>query len=93
MIQGEELVGGSAALQQRMADWGYSEQTGSIKDAVELYQKIYKVEIDGHSQQIHGRPVEPDGDIGPATARVIHGRFCNVPDSFGGPEEARWPDS
>lgn len=92
--QGESLVGGESLLHQLMEIWGYSEAAnGTLRDAVKLYQKTYKVEIDAHCRQIHGRESNPDGNIGPATARVINGRFCSVSDfPDAAIEEARWPD-
>lgn len=92
MVQGESLVGGGVALAERMEDWGYRDKAGGLLvDAVTLYQATYKAEIDAYARKIHGRDSQPDGDIGPATALVIHSRFCNVPD-FANAEEARWPD-
>jgi len=92
VVQGESLVGGEAALAERMEDWGYRDRAGGLlEDAITIYQSVYSVEIDAHCRQIHGQPLNVDGKIGPATARVINGRFCNVSD-FEATEEARWPD-
>lgn len=93
MVQGESLVGGNAELTRCMEDWGYRGQPGGgiLKDAVCMWQKAYEIEIDAHCRQIHGQPLNINGNIGPASARVFNGRFCNVSD-FAATEEARWPD-
>jgi len=92
MVLGESLVGGPVALADRMDAWGYMQEAGgSLEEAVALYQRTYKLHLDYLSRHLHGRDLNADGVIGPATAEVIHGRHCNVPD-FANKEEARWPD-
>lgn len=91
-VSGESLVGGEKELTRCMEAWGYRDRAGGLlKDAVTIYQSVYRVEIDAHCRQIHGEPLHVDGDIGLGTARVINGRFCDVSD-FQTTEEARWPD-
>lgn len=91
-VQGQSLVGGNAALQKRMDEWGYTgAASGTLSDAVVLYQETYKIHLDYLARHLHGRDLVPDGIIGPATAEVINGRHCSVPD-FANAEEARWPD-
>lgn len=92
MIPGAELVGGQKMLELRLADWGYLERAADLPSAVALWQSTYQVELDQHSFELHHREGHPDGEIGPASARIFNGRFCNVPD-FRGAEEARWPDT
>ena len=100
---GAELVGGLVELRARLERWGYlNDPAMSIAEAVALYQENHAPAVDELATQYHGRLVlrarsgaDERGDIGPATAAIINGRFCDTPDILPGSaiQEANWPEA
>jgi len=97
-----ELVGGEEVLAGRLTRWGYLAGGRSLEDAIVLYQQNHAAALDDLSAKYHGRLVmrskagaDIDGDIGPATAQLLNGRYCDVPDVMPNAAiaEANWPES
>lgn len=62
-----------------------------VKEAAKSYQEFFSHDLNSLCKQIHNRLCNPDGDIGPATEKLMSIPRCGMPD-FANHEEARWPD-
>jgi len=96
----EEFLG--CALADTVNDlwtWGHvdkgtdAEDPAIIAAGVRSYQEFFKPHLDWFGRQEHGRAIVADGEIGPATARLLNMPRCSCPDH----EEARgsarnWPE-
>lgn len=89
-------------LVARLIEWGYTDPiyaADEISDEqlrMDLadYQLFHSVPLDEACQTTHGRALQVDGDIGPATMAMMNSRVCGVPDPagrFARREEANWP--
>jgi len=97
-----ELVGGEDVLVGRLTRWGYLTGGRSLENAIGLYQQNHSAALDEVSLRYHGRlasrlksGADIDGDIGPATALLLNGRFCDTADVMPNAAitESNWPDS
>lgn len=52
----------------------------SVKTAINSYQEFFAAELDKFSLEEHGRIAIPDGDVGPATAKLFDMERCEYPD-------------
>jgi hypothetical protein len=68
-----------------------------VKAAARSYQSFFAHDMHHLCKQMHNRLCIPDGDIGPATEKLMSLPRCGMPDfarrEDGEPLEARWPDS
>lgn len=76
---------------KRLRDWGYTPDL-DVQTALLKYQSAYKDDLNILCIQFHGRELNVDGVMGPATRLFMDSRTCNTPD-FLNREEARWPDA
>ena len=64
-----------------------------FKEAVESFQRM-DANTDVFGRHFHGRAIDPDGDIGPATKATMRLDRCNVPDHIRAEAAtALWPHS
>lgn len=61
-----------------------------VREAAQSYQTYFVEILDSLTQQIHGRDPVLDGEIGPATSKLLEMPRCGVPE-FGNRAEANWP--
>jgi len=75
----------------KLAQWGYT--YASFGECVAAFQRNHAPHLDDLCHRIHGRDLNIDGIIGPATAFVMNTRFCDAPDVMPDAtvEEANWP--
>ncbi len=89
-------------LIKRLQRWGYLEyelnwkefDREGIASALAEYQEFHDVPLHEACRRLHGRSLNTDGVIGPATLELMNARTCDVPDPVymrGGPLEANWP--
>ena len=67
-----------------------------VKDALAKYQETWAPDMVEDSKKHHGRPIVPNGELGPVTLGHMQGRSCGCPDfAEDGLEiaEANWPSS
>lgn len=62
----------------------------AAREAIRSYQEFFRDTIDEVSQEVHRRDSVADGEVGPATERVLHMPRCGQPD-YAVSEEANWP--
>lgn len=61
-----------------------------VKEAVESYQKYFYDMLDTLTHQFHQRGAVIDGEIGPATDKLLDMPRCGVPE-YANHQEANWP--
>lgn len=80
---------------RKLCQWGWGDQElkeavgvgrlglqelDNLSRALSEYQAFWQLDLDEASLRIHGRKAMADGDLGPATNKVILDRRCDVPD-------------